>query len=195
VRFTVGGGAEYEIDLNKKNAAAFRKKLAPFLEHARRAGRGARRRAGRSAAGREHGAAIRAWANEQGIPVSGRGRIPADVVARFEAATGGGDAADVAVSAEPASVCHLALTPRHIMGIDGCRPVTLSGHLTRANSRAVWLDVTGSLPLLALGMALEDLEPPAVEEFADSRSRPPLAGVRFRSRRVCGLRSAAAAGF
>ena len=88
VRFAVGG-ADYEIDLNKKNAAAFRKKLAPFLEHARRAGRGARRRAGRSAAGREHGAAIRAWANEQGIPVSDRGRIPADVVARYDAATGG----------------------------------------------------------------------------------------------------------
>jgi len=80
VRFAVGG-ADYEIDLNKKNAAAFRKKLAPFIEHARRAGR--------PAGGRERGAAIRAWANEQGIPVSDRGRIPADVVARYDAATGG----------------------------------------------------------------------------------------------------------
>lgn len=51
VRFAVGG-AEYEIDLNKKNGAAFRKKLAPFIEHARRAGRGSRRRGGRSPAGR-----------------------------------------------------------------------------------------------------------------------------------------------
>jgi hypothetical protein len=89
VRFAVGG-AEYEIDLNKKNAAAFRKKLAPFIEHARRAGRGPRRQAGRSAAGRERGAAIRAWANEQGIPVSARGRHPAAVMAQYEAATGGG---------------------------------------------------------------------------------------------------------
>jgi len=88
VRFAVGG-ADYEIDLNKKNAAAFRKKLAPFIEHARRAGRGPRRRAGRPAGGRERGAAIRAWANEQGIPVSDRGRIPAGVVARYDAATGG----------------------------------------------------------------------------------------------------------
>jgi hypothetical protein len=31
--------AEYEIDLSTKNAAAFRKKLAPFIEHARKAGR------------------------------------------------------------------------------------------------------------------------------------------------------------
>jgi len=43
VRFGVGG-AEYEIDLSKKNARAFRKQLAPYLEHARRAGRGQRRR-------------------------------------------------------------------------------------------------------------------------------------------------------
>jgi hypothetical protein len=89
VRFAVGG-AEYEIDLNKKNAAAFRRKLAPFIEHARRAGRRPRRRAGSSAAGRERGAAIRAWAGEQGIAVSARGRIPADVVERYDAATGRG---------------------------------------------------------------------------------------------------------
>ena len=88
VRFGVGG-TDYEIDLNKKNAAAFRKKLAPFIEHARGAGRGARRRAGRSAVGRERSAAIRAWANERGIAVSARGRIPADVVEQYEIATGG----------------------------------------------------------------------------------------------------------
>jgi len=38
VRFELGG-AEYEIDLSKKNARAFRKQLAPFIEHARKAGR------------------------------------------------------------------------------------------------------------------------------------------------------------
>ena len=32
-------GTHYEIDLNAKNAAALRKVLAPYLEHARRAGR------------------------------------------------------------------------------------------------------------------------------------------------------------
>lgn len=36
-------GAGYEIDLNKKNARAFRKQLAPYVEHARKAGRGQRR--------------------------------------------------------------------------------------------------------------------------------------------------------
>jgi Lsr2 len=48
VRFGVDS-AEYEIDLSKKNAAAFRRKLAPFIDHARKAGRGQRRRAGRAA--------------------------------------------------------------------------------------------------------------------------------------------------
>jgi hypothetical protein len=36
VRFGLGG-AEYEIDLSSKNAAASRRKLAPFIEHARNA--------------------------------------------------------------------------------------------------------------------------------------------------------------
>ncbi len=58
VRFGVDS-AEYEIDLSKKNAAAFRKKLAPFIDHARKAGRGQRRRPGRTAS-RERSGDIRA---------------------------------------------------------------------------------------------------------------------------------------
>jgi hypothetical protein len=88
VRFAVGG-SEYEIDLNKDNARAFRKQLAPFIEHARRVGRGQRRRSARTAQGREHSGDIRAWAKEHGIAISGRGRIPAAVVERYEAATKG----------------------------------------------------------------------------------------------------------
>jgi hypothetical protein len=86
VRFAVGGKA-YEIDLNKKNARAFRKQLAPFVEHARKAGRGQRRP--RTSSSRQRSGDIRTWANEQGIAVSGRGRIPASVVAQFDAATSG----------------------------------------------------------------------------------------------------------
>jgi nucleoid-associated protein Lsr2 len=85
VRFGLGS-AEYEIDLSKKNAAAFRRKIAPFIEHARKAGRGLRRRPGRTASSREHSGDIRAWAKDQGIAVSDRGRIPASVVAQYEAA-------------------------------------------------------------------------------------------------------------
>jgi Lsr2 len=86
VRFGLRG-AEYEIDLSKKNATAFRKQLAPFIEHARKAGRGQRRRAGRTGSSRERSGGIRAWAKGQGIAVSDRGRIPASVVEQYEAAT------------------------------------------------------------------------------------------------------------
>jgi hypothetical protein len=86
LRFAIGGSA-YEIDLNKKNARAFRKQLAPFIEHARTAGRGQRRP--RTPSARQRSGDIRAWAHEQGIAVSGRGRIPASVVAQYDAATGG----------------------------------------------------------------------------------------------------------
>jgi hypothetical protein len=88
VRFGLDG-TDYEIDLNKKNAAALRKKLTPFVEHARKAGRGQRRQEGRNSASRERGSDIRAWAKDQGIAVSGRGRIPASVVEQYEAATRG----------------------------------------------------------------------------------------------------------
>ena len=75
VRFGLDG-AEYEIDLSKKNAAAFRHQLAPFIDHARKAGRGQRRRPGRTASSRERSGGIRAWAKDHGIAVSDRGRIP-----------------------------------------------------------------------------------------------------------------------
>jgi hypothetical protein len=88
VRFGVDG-SEYEIDLSKKNAAAFRRKLAPFIDHARKAGRGQRRRPGRTGASRERSGDIRAWARARGIAISERGRIPANVVGQYQAATKG----------------------------------------------------------------------------------------------------------
>jgi hypothetical protein len=87
VRFAFGG-ADYEIDLSKKNAAAFRRRLAPFVEHARKAGRAQPRRPGRTAASRQRSGDIRAWAKGRGIAVSERGRIPASVVEQYQAATG-----------------------------------------------------------------------------------------------------------
>ena len=86
VRFGLGG-ADYEIDLSTKNATAFRAKLAPYLEHARKAGHSQPRPPGRTAAGRQRSGEIRAWAQAQGIAVSERGRIPASVVQQYHAAT------------------------------------------------------------------------------------------------------------
>ena len=82
------GGTDYEIDLSKKNAAAFRKQIAPYIEHGRKVGRPQARRTTRTAASRQRSSQIRAWAMEQGITVSERGRIPASVVRQYEASTG-----------------------------------------------------------------------------------------------------------
>jgi hypothetical protein len=78
---------QYEIDLNKKNARAFRKKLTPFVEHACKAGPGQRRGPGRTASSRQRSAEIRAWAKARGLAVSDRGRIPASVAGQYDAAT------------------------------------------------------------------------------------------------------------
>jgi hypothetical protein len=67
LRFAIGG-AEYEIDLSVKNARAFRRQLAPFISHARRAGRGQHRRPARTAAGRQRSGTIRARAKDKEFP-------------------------------------------------------------------------------------------------------------------------------
>src|SRR6266516_7565398 len=85
VRFAFDG-TDYEIDLNAKNAAAFRNQLTPYVEHARKAGRAQSRRSGRGAASRQHSGDIRAWAKQHGLAVSERGRIPASVMKQYEAA-------------------------------------------------------------------------------------------------------------
>jgi hypothetical protein len=86
VRFGLDG-AEYEIDLSARNATAFRERLAPFTERARKASRAPGSRPGRSASARERSSGIRAWARGQGIAVSDRGRIPASVIEQYQAAT------------------------------------------------------------------------------------------------------------
>ena len=89
-------GAQYEIDLNEKNAKKLREALALFVAHARRAdgprraargrGRTAGRSATRTAPDREQTAAIREWARNNGFQVSDRGRLSAEVVEAFNAA-------------------------------------------------------------------------------------------------------------
>ena len=87
VRFAFEG-TDYEIDLSAKNAAAFGKQLAPYIEHARKAGRLSVSRSGRTAANRQRSGDVRAWAKEHGLAVSERGRIPASVMEQYQAASG-----------------------------------------------------------------------------------------------------------
>ncbi len=90
VRFGLDG-VEYEIDLNVDHAQELREALAPYVSAARRAGGGARRPAktGRKApAGGLNTTEVREWAKAQGIEVKDRGRVPAELVVKFKAATG-----------------------------------------------------------------------------------------------------------
>jgi hypothetical protein len=80
-------GRQYEIDLNRKNADRLAKALGPFIEHGRSV-RGAdgrqRRRRGVGSPQTADTKAIRQWAREQGLDVNDRGRIPAEIVERYE---------------------------------------------------------------------------------------------------------------
>jgi hypothetical protein len=92
VRFGLDG-AEYEIDLNATHAGALRKALEPYVKAARRAPGSAVRLPGRSGrrAARADGTdptVVREWAKSQGIEVKDRGRMPAELVVKFKAATG-----------------------------------------------------------------------------------------------------------
>ena len=84
-------GRTYEIDLNKKNVAAFEKTMKPYLAAARNVratpGASTRRRAVATGTGRRRDLqAIREWARANGHEVSDRGRISVAVVAAYEAA-------------------------------------------------------------------------------------------------------------
>jgi hypothetical protein len=96
-------GVDYEIDLSAKESRAIDRALAPYLEGARRVPNArrapaSRRVAGgrRAPAGRADAAAaaptareVRAWAAAQGISVSERGRVSADLMSRYHAAHNG----------------------------------------------------------------------------------------------------------
>lgn len=89
VRFGLDGRS-YEIDLNKRNAAALRKVLAEFTVAGRkvRGSRAASKPAATPDPVRIDAKAVREWAAANGITVSARGRIPADVLTRYEESAG-----------------------------------------------------------------------------------------------------------
>ncbi len=88
VEFAIDGRA-YEIDLSTSNVSRLRDALAPFITVARRTG--GRRGAGSSAPAaaprpgtdREQNQAIREWAQQQGMKISERGRIPSTVLEAY----------------------------------------------------------------------------------------------------------------
>ena len=93
VRFALDG-TEYEIDLNAEHSEELRSALGKYVTHARKVG-GTARRGGRVAGRPVRGAStalntteIRSWARENGYDIKDRGRVPADLVAKYQAATG-----------------------------------------------------------------------------------------------------------
>ena len=93
-------GAQYEIDLNAKNAKHLRKALAEFVEAGRkvrssdiadRPTRTNRTQPSVNGAGKAELAAIRAWATATGIPVAARGRVSQDVKEQYAAANASGN--------------------------------------------------------------------------------------------------------
>jgi hypothetical protein len=89
-------GTEYEMDLTNKNAEALEKALGKYVEKARKVGKVSAARRGSQAgrgnlsvvrdANKPDPKVVRAWATENGIEVPARGRIPNDVVEKFQAA-------------------------------------------------------------------------------------------------------------
>lgn len=81
-------GVSYDIDLNDEHASEFREAMAVWTTHARRSTtRNTKsRRSSSSSQSGTSATVIREWAKEQGMEVSARGRVPANVRAAYEAA-------------------------------------------------------------------------------------------------------------
>ncbi|MGH2929205.1 MAG: histone-like nucleoid-structuring protein Lsr2 [Solirubrobacteraceae bacterium] len=86
VRFGLDG-TDYEIDLSVMHSEQLHRTLAPYLAHARKtpgAGRsGGARRGGRNA-GIADSHKVRAWARGQGMDIKERGRIPANIMEKYQ---------------------------------------------------------------------------------------------------------------
>ena len=93
VEFGVDGKA-YELDLNARHAADLRHRLAPFVERARLVPQRRFKTTARTAASRERSQQIRAWAEQHGVTVSARGRLPASIIQDYEAEHSGERPAD-----------------------------------------------------------------------------------------------------
>ena len=78
-------GRDYEIDLCEKHSQKFDDALRRFSDRARKVTGRVTRTKRRTAAHRQHSAQVRAWAKHSGIEVSDRGRIPAQVISKYEA--------------------------------------------------------------------------------------------------------------
>jgi hypothetical protein len=83
-------GVNYKIDLSRDNAARLRDRLAAYVAHGQRTGNAGRRvrTSVASTTDFEQNQQIRIWARQAGLPINDRGRIPAGIIEKFQAAQG-----------------------------------------------------------------------------------------------------------
>jgi hypothetical protein len=81
-------GADYEIDLNDKNLAAFEKAVSKYVAAGRKTGGGAKARSTKKQSPTVDLADVRAWARNNGYEVSDRGRVSGAVLEAYKAAAG-----------------------------------------------------------------------------------------------------------
>ena len=79
-------GSRFEIDLCKQHAKQFADAFAPLVERARPVRRDTSRAKRRTTAHRRRSAEVRDWARNNDMEVSDRGRIPAYVITKYDAA-------------------------------------------------------------------------------------------------------------
>ncbi|CAN7464402.1 Lsr2 family protein [Pseudarthrobacter oxydans] len=84
--FTLDGTA-YEIDLNADHAEELRSILSPYAKAGRKLKNSARSAKRTAASSHQPTAAeVRTWAQTQGLPVSIRGRVQADILDKYRVA-------------------------------------------------------------------------------------------------------------
>jgi len=85
VRFAFNG-ASYEIDLNREHFEEFAEAIQPYIKAGRKVGSTRRRGNAGNPTQRLENAKIRAWAKQEGLELSDRGRIPAPIVEAYRKA-------------------------------------------------------------------------------------------------------------
>jgi Lsr2 len=80
-------GTAYEVDLSQKNVHKLAEVLAPYIVAARKTASGSGRRAAKSTRPTDlRPQEVRPWAKGQGIEVKAKGRVPAELIVKFQAA-------------------------------------------------------------------------------------------------------------
>ena len=78
IRFSIDN-ATYEIDLSAQNAKSLRDALEPYVKVARSVSTMTRRASSGAKSNKEELDALRSWAKENGLAVSDRGRVSAEI--------------------------------------------------------------------------------------------------------------------